>query len=127
MRFTIAILPILILFICCKESNESIKEFEFRDINQKEEIYSLVNGFILDSLFKNAVISIEAMGFCNAIMDESPPMPPGFYYWYDSVLFDTLMNSYDLRYKNIVLNKKFLTIKIITVKVREIEIRLTFQ
>jgi hypothetical protein len=94
MRFTIIILPIIILFIRCKESDQSIKEFEFRNVNQKEEIYSLVNSFVLDSLFKNAVISIEAMGFCKTLKENSPPMPLGFYYCYDSILFDTLMNSH---------------------------------
>jgi hypothetical protein len=97
MRIKTYIISIIFLLISCKETREfpvTNKEFKFIGLGQENEIYSLINDFVLDSLFKNAVVTVETMSFCHASdNDSNDVMPPGFFYCYNQILLDTLMNA----------------------------------
>jgi len=83
MKNEIMLLLILISFTYCKEP---------RILNDNQEIqtYSLINDFILDSLYKVNIISREVMMFEDSA---NPISPPETYCSYSSELFMELMES----------------------------------
>lgn len=93
MKTLSTLLSVILLVLRCHENKENI-EFEFFNKNQEEQVYSLINDFIIDSIEKPDLVSIEAMPFCDTTYDENnPPPPPGHFYCYSQTLFDTLLKA----------------------------------
>jgi len=83
MKKILLIMTLVILIISCQES-------KILDDNQETQVYSLINDFIVDSIYHPGLISIETMKFLNNVEDIPKPIPIEEFYEFNNLLFDTL-------------------------------------
>ncbi len=96
MKITATIILIQLLIISCKYSTQNGANDEKALDSQSEKInaeiaYTLINDFVLDSLYQTNLLAIEAMQFYNTKLDTNIIYNFGRYCSYDSTLFQELL------------------------------------
>jgi hypothetical protein len=96
MKLTITIILFSFLFSSCNYRSQNIKNNEESPSSTPETItaenvYDLINDFILDSLYKTSLFAFEAMSYYNTGTDREIPYELGRYCSYDSTLFQELI------------------------------------
>jgi hypothetical protein len=96
MKIAITIILIQFLTIGCKYSTRNAtteeKTIEPQSVLINEEIaYTLINDFVLDSLYQTNLMAIEAIQFYNTKVDTNIVYNLGKYCSYDSTLFKELL------------------------------------
>lgn len=86
MKIAIAIIPLTVFILSCKQTTNYITI-------QEEAPYSLINDFIIDSLYKTNLLAFETIKFWNSDLHSCGPPNTIFYCSYGHSLFDTLIKS----------------------------------
>jgi len=107
MKITLVIILIQLLTLSCNYSTQNTSTKDKAVDSQSEKIneeiaYTLINNFILDSLYQTNLLAIEAMKFYNTKVDTNIIYDFGRYCSYDSTLFQELfklniIDSLDIR------------------------------
>ena len=95
MKITLVIILIQLLTLSCNYSTQNTSTKDKAVDSQSEKIneeiaYTLINNFILDSLYQTNLLAIEAMKFYNTKVDTNIIYDFGRYCSYDSTLFQEL-------------------------------------
>jgi hypothetical protein len=97
MKIAILIIPILVIISSCNysKSNKTTDKKALTSTSDKiiheENVYALINDFILDSLYKTNLLAVEAMRFYNTKLDTNIVYNLGRYCSYDNTLFQELI------------------------------------
>ncbi len=117
MKILIALITFIVLTSGCKFSKRNAAQDEkaFDSVSvrliQGDNVYSLINDFILDSLYRTHLLAIEAMHFYDTERDTNVVYDFGRYCSYDSTLFQELINlniidSLDIKSISVLISQK---------------------
>ena len=117
MKILIALITFIVLTSGCKFSKRNAAQDEkaFDSVSvrliQGDNVYSLINDFILDSLYRTNLLAIEAMHFYDTERDTNVVYDFGRYCSYDSTLFQELINlniidSLDIKSISVLISQK---------------------